>query len=184
MFQTLEHWDRELLIFLNQLGSERFDDFWIFVTQIESWIPFIALLIFLVLYFFKVKRGLLVILLTLICFGITFLCTDLVKHGIERLRPNNVESLKEFIRILQRPSSPSFFSGHASSSFAISTFVVLAMRKYNKWIYLAFLWPLVFSYSRIYVGVHYPFDIIIGALVGVVIAILCFTLSRKLFRIE
>jgi|GEM_PF-6971917 len=50
--------------------------------------------------------------------------------------------------------------------------MVLALRKYSKWTYLFFIWPFLFSYSRIYVGVHYPSDIIIGALVGLILAVI------------
>jgi undecaprenyl-diphosphatase len=180
MLQTLKEWDRELFVYLNSLGIERFDRFWIFVTQIESWIPLFVTFFFLIFYFYKFKKGLLALGFLLACFATTLLATDLTKEFVARLRPNNVEILGELIRILQKPTNYSFFSGHAATSFAITTFMVLAIKKFNKWILLAFVWPLIFVLSRIYVGVHYPSDLFIGALVGTSFAFLFWFICRKL----
>ncbi|PVW17017.1 phosphatase PAP2 family protein [Marixanthomonas spongiae] len=182
MLETLKQWDRELFIYLNSLGIERFDGFWIIVTQIETWIPLFLLFFILIFYYFKWKRGGTILFFLLLTFGITILCTGLVKDFVARLRPNNVEALSEVIRILQKPTNYSFFSGHASSSFSITTFVVLALKEKTKWIYFAYLWPLLFVTSRIFVGVHYPSDIFVGALVGTVFAILFYLLCKKTLR--
>lgn len=179
MLETLKAWDRELFIFLNNLGIEQYDGFWIFVTQIESWIPLFLLLIFLAFYFYGAKKGAIVFLFTLLTFGITFFLTDTTKEFVARLRPNNVEALSALIRTLQKPTTYSFFSGHASSSFAVTTFVVLAFRNFTKWIYLVYLWPLIFVLSRIYVGVHYPSDILVGAFVGTVLAFIGYWACQK-----
>jgi undecaprenyl-diphosphatase len=180
MLESLQEWDKEFFIFLNNLGTERYDSFWIFITQIESWIPLFILFIILVFYYYRGKKGLFVFLSVALTFYITLSFTEITKDCVTRLRPNNDESLSGLIRVLQDPSSYSFFSGHASTSFAITTFVVLALRKFNKWIYLAYLWPLLFVSSRIYVGVHYPSDILAGAFVGFLMAILCYRLSMRL----
>ena len=182
MLETLKHWDRDIFVFLNGLGIERFDGFWIFVTQISNWIPLFILFFLLILYYFPKRRGLIVVFFLLLTFLSTFALTMLVKDYVARLRPNNVEALSELIRILQTPSNYSFFSGHASSSFAITTFVVLALRKFTSWIYLAYLWPILFVLSRIFVGVHYPSDIFVGALVGTLIAFLCYKLCLKVLE--
>lgn len=179
MLETLKQWDRELFIFLNSFGIERFDAFWIFITQPESWIPLYILFFGLFLYYYRLRKGIKIIFFLLLTVGVTLYFTDFVKEYIARLRPNNVKSLAELIRILQTPNNYSFFSGHASSSFSITTFVVLALRNYTKWIYLSYIWPLVFVLSRIYVGVHYPSDIFVGALVGTGFAFLFYFLSLK-----
>ena len=136
MVEQLKNWDRELFVYLNSLGIEDYDAFWIFVTQIKHWIP------------------------------------NFTKAAVARLRPNNVTDLADVIRILQTPDNYSFFSGHASSSFVVTTFLVLTLREKYKWIYIMYLWPILFIMSRIYVGVHYPGDILVGAFVGTVIAFL------------
>ncbi len=179
MLETLKQWDNELFIFLNNLGVAHFDGFWVFVTQIESWTALIIFFILLIFYYYKGKKSLVVLGFLVLTFGVTMLFTGIVKEYVARLRPHNIENLSELIRILQKPSSYSFFSGHASSSFAITTFVVLVIRKHTKWIYLAFLWPLLFSMSRIYVGVHYPSDILVGTMVGISFAFLFYTLFLR-----
>jgi len=179
MLETFKQWDREIFIFLNSLDIGKFDAFWIFVTQIETWIPLFILFTFLILYYYRGRKGVTVVFFLLLSLGVTMVFTSVVKGYVARLRPNNVEALNELIRILQTPSSFSFFSGHASSNFSITTFVVLSLRQYSKWIYLSYLWPLVFVLSRIFVGVHYPSDIFVGALVGTSFAFLFHYLCQK-----
>ncbi|HLW31937.1 MAG TPA: phosphatase PAP2 family protein [Aequorivita sp.] len=182
MLETLKQWDRDIFVFLNGLGIERFDNFWLFVTQISNWIPLFVFFFFLIFYYYRGKKGLVVAFFLFLTFAITFVFTMMVKDCVARLRPNNVKALGELIRILQTPNSFSFFSGHASASFAITTFVVLVLRKFTSWIYFAFLWPIVFVLSRIFVGVHYPSDIFVGALVGALIAFLCYKLCMRVLE--
>ena len=179
MLDTLKHWDREIFIFLNSLGIGEFDRFWLFVTQIKSWIPLFFLFAILIFYYYRGRKGGTVVFFMLFTFGVTIVFTRVVKEYVARLRPNNVEALNDLIRVLQNPTNYSFFSGHASSSFAITTFVVLSLRKYTKWIYLSYLWPLIFVLSRIFVGVHYPSDIFVGALVGTAFGFLFHFLCQK-----
>lgn len=179
MLETLKHWDRDLFVYLNGLGIERFDSFWVFITQIENWTPLFILFFILIFYYYKGKKGAIVAFFLLLTFGITIFFTGLVKEYVARLRPNNVEELGKLIRILQKPTNYSFFSGHASSSFSVTTFVALALRKYTKWIYLAYVWPIMFVLSRVYVGVHYPSDLFVGALVGTTFAFIFYWICKK-----
>lgn len=182
MLEQIKVWDRELFVWLNGLGVAEYDTFWVFVTRIESWIPLFAFFFFLLIRFYGWKRGLIVIGFVILTFATTLSLTELTKELVGRLRPNNTEHLAGIIRILQEPHGFSFFSGHASSSFAITTFVFLSLRKMNKWIILAYIWPILFVLSRIYVGVHYPSDIIVGAMVGVFIAIVFYRLCGLLLK--
>ena len=182
MWESLKQWDVELLTYLNNLGSPNYDSLWIFITQIESWIVLFLLFTILIFYYYGWRKGIVVFLTILFTFGITLFFTDLTKENIERLRPNNVLELSKTLRILQHPKSYSFFSGHASSSFAITTLIVLVIRRFNKWIYLAILWPCLFVFSRIYVGVHFPSDILVGAMVGAVLAFLGYVFCKRILK--
>jgi undecaprenyl-diphosphatase len=179
MFELIKKWDQDLFIFLNNLGTEQYDVFWLYITKIETWIPLFIFLTLLIFHYYKIKKGILLFGFVLLTFAITLLITDSTKELVSRLRPNNVKVFSDLIRILQEPETYSFFSGHASSSFAITTFVVLALRKYSKWIYLVYVWPVIFTISRIYVGVHYPSDIAAGSLVGILMAYIFFELFKK-----
>lgn len=167
MFDDLREWDRQAFIYLNSLGIEEYDSFWSIITEISTWTP---LFIFIIVFFFiKFPRHQAINRVIVVVFLVVFimLLTMVVKEWVARLRPNNNEDINSLIRILKSPTDYSFFSGHASSSFAVSTIVFLFLRKQFKWIILLFIWPFIFSLSRIYVGVHYPVDIIVGALVGI-----------------
>lgn len=185
MLDALKEWDRELFIWFNSLGIENYDSFWLFVTQVETWFGFFIYFFILIFYFYGFKKGAIVILSLCVTAVLTIILTDLTKEYVARLRPNNVEALGELIRILQKPTNYSFFSGHASSSFAITTFVVLSLRKHHKLVYLFYIWPLLFVMSRLYVGVHYPSDIFVGAAVGTTIAFLIWWICKKVLeRVE
>ncbi|MGC1516603.1 MAG: phosphatase PAP2 family protein [Maribacter sp.] len=180
MLESILEWDREAFIYLNSLGIEQYDFFWSTVTKFPPWIPLFVL--FLALFFVKFpKRDALFIVTTLfvMVFFVATL-TDLTKEVVGRLRPNNNEQMNTLIRILRSPTGYSFFSGHASSSFSVTTFVVLFLRRHFKWVYLFYIWPLLFVMSRIYVGVHFPIDILVGALVGMGSAVLFYKLYQVL----
>ena len=169
MFETLEKWDRELFIYLNQLGSASFDTFWIFVTKIENWIFLYGIFLISIWKYFKKKEAILVSLFTVLTFLISYTLKFFTKSLIQRLRPNNLPELSETIRVLQFPIDFSFFSGHAAVSFAVTSFLVINLKKFTKSVYFFYTWPILFSYSRIYVGVHFPSDIVAGACLGMMI---------------
>lgn len=179
MWQTIQQWDRDLFVYLNSLGVEKYDRFWIVVTQTETWIPLYLLFAYLLFRFYSKKDALRVSFFLLLNLIVVLALMNITKHYVARLRPSNVEEWAELIRILQTPSNYSFFSGHSATSFAITTYMVLSLQKFSKWIYLSFLWPVLFALSRIYVGVHYPSDILVGTLVGIGMAFLFFMLCQK-----
>ncbi|MGA9590765.1 MAG: phosphatase PAP2 family protein [Salegentibacter sp.] len=179
MLEQIKQWDRELFVYLNSLGLESYDSFWIFITNPAHWIP--LYFIFFILYFtaFDWRKASFTGLFLMLAFFSTYILTNFVKNLALRLRPNNTPDLKDLIRVLQTPTNYSFFSGHAASSFVITTFVVLSLRHKYRWVYVFYLWPILFGWSRIYVGVHFPGDVFVGAVVGTSMAVIFYNIYQK-----
>lgn len=167
MLKRLLEWDRDTFIYLNSLGIEDYDAFWSVITRIITWVPLFALFLYLLFKSARNQREAFYRLGTVVLL-VLFIMTlmTLTKEWVARLRPNNEEAINTLIRILKHPTDYSFFSGHAASSFAITTWVYLVLRRKWPWLVLAYIWPILFSFSRIYVGVHYPIDLMVGALIG------------------
>jgi len=103
------------------------------------------------------------------------------KDYVQRLRPCNDPEINGIIRIVKSSQSYSFFSGHATNSMATTMFIFLFLRKYYKQAYLLFLFPLVFAYTRIYLGLHFPLDIITGYAFGGTFGYLFYRIFAKYF---
>ncbi|WP_394975030.1 phosphatase PAP2 family protein [uncultured Croceitalea sp.] len=179
MLEKLLKWDRETFVYLNSLGIEQYDSFWSTITAITTWIPLYLLFVFLFFYKSKFREGLKKTVTFIALAVFIILATDLTKNCVARLRPNNDIEINTLIRILKSPTDYSFFSGHAASSFSITLLIFLMLRRKYKWAGLFFIWPILFSTSRIYVGVHFPLDIIVGVLVGTFSGLLFYLLYQK-----
>lgn len=179
MLERILQWDRETLIYLNSLGIEEYDLFWSTLTNIYTWIPLFLFFFLLVFWKYPRKEAIYITLTIISLIAFILVATDLTKGFFERLRPNNNTEINSIIRVLKNPSSFSFFSGHAASSFSITTLMVLFLRKKIRWCWIFYVWPLLFALSRIYIGVHYPVDIIVGAIVGLLTAFAFFNLYKR-----
>lgn len=172
MLEKLKVFDTNLFVYLNSLGSETYDGFWLFITKQTNWIPFFLLLLYLILKKIGTRQTLFLLLFVAVLVAFTDQTTNLFKNGFQRLRPCNNPEINSFIRIVQVRKSFSFFSGHAANTMAVATFLYLILKRHFKYFGLLFLWPLVFAYSRIYLGLHYPIDIICGYLCGLILGFL------------
>ena len=170
--ETLLELDKNLFIFLNSLGSERFDGFWLFITKQFNWIPIFLIILYLVFKHLGWKHALLIILVMALLIALTDQTTNLFKNYFQRLRPVNNTDLDNVIHFVHKRSSFSFISGHASNSMAAAFFLYKVLKPYLKYMGFIFLWPLVFAYSRIYLGLHYPGDILAGYIWGILMALL------------
>ncbi len=159
--------DKQLLVFLNSLGSENFDGLWLIITKQLYWTPIFLYVFYLLQKKLGWKHLLLVIVFLALLIAFTDQVTNLVKNSVQRLRPCNDPEIKDTIRAVKPSSSFSYFSGHAANSIASTTFIVLILRKYYKYAFLFFLFPLIFAYSRIYLGLHFPGDILSGYIFGI-----------------
>lgn len=158
--------DKELLIYLNGLGSETFDGLWLFITKQTNWIPFFIFLLYLVYKKLGVKQTLIVLLFVAVLVAATDQITNIFKYEFQRLRPCSDPAINTIIRVVKSSETFSFFSGHAANTMAVAAFLFLLLKKQYRYFWLIFLWPLIFAYSRIYLGLHYPIDIMCGYLCG------------------
>ncbi len=175
-------YDKDLLVFINGMGSENWDGFWLAITNQLSWIPLYLLFFYLIFKALGWKKGLGLVLLMALMVTFSDQFTVFLKNYFERLRPNRDPSINEIIRILKNNSSFSFVSGHATTSSAVTLMMHLTLKKHYNYTILFFIWPIMFSYSRMYLGVHFPLDVTMGAILGLLMGYLFYVLSLKILH--
>jgi len=170
MLDRIKQIDTELLIFLNNLGNKSWDPIWVLITDKFTFLPLFILIIF---FLFKKNgtKGLLVILLfisVLILFTDQF--TNVVKDFTQRLRPCRLDDLEGLLREIDITCGKyGFFSAHAANSVSVTIFIINCVDESVKKVLkpVLIVWVMIFSYSRIYLGVHYPLDTIFGLSFGI-----------------
>jgi undecaprenyl-diphosphatase len=174
MLEKILALDTQLFIYLNSLGSETYDGLWLIITKQVNWIPFFLLLLYLIYKKIGIKQTGYLLLFVAFLVVATDQITNLFKYTFQRPRPCNNPEINTFIRVVQARTSFSFFSGHAANTMAVATFLYLIFKKQFKYLGFLFLWPLIFAYSRIYLGLHYPLDILSGYLCGLITGYLAY----------
>lgn len=173
MIETLNNLDTELFLYLNNLGTETFDGFWLFVTNKFSSIPIYLLALLLVYRHHGIKGAIIILLIVGLMIATTDQLSNLFKDGFQRARPCKVEGFQGIMRMIAlRCGKYGFFSAHAATSVAISVYLSkLLSQNYKITPYLLIVWCLLVSYSRVYLGVHYPGDILFGGFIGALVGI-------------
>lgn len=161
--------DQQLFYAINQLWASPWLDAWLPLTRnMFFWAP---LYIFLIAFFALNygRKGWVIIGLVLL----TFACTDLISSSIikplvGRLRPCNDEEVRQWVRLLVNcGGGKSFTSSHAANHFGVGIFLGLVLKPvFRPALLLFIIWAGTISLAQVYVGVHYPFDIVGGALLG------------------
>ena len=178
--------DTELFVYLNSLGIPLFDNFWILLSSKEANIFFYSTLLLYYSYSkslkFKFSELFYLLILIALMITVTDQTANLFKDSFQRLRPCYNEMIKDSLRLVKESCGGKygFFSAHASNSFTLAVFFgLLYKNKFKHLIYLSLLYASLISYSRIYLGVHFPLDIIFGATFGIIIGILTFKFYEK-----
>jgi len=179
MLEKIINFDKEAIVFLNNLGSETYDGLWLIITKQLNWTLFFLFIFYLLQKKIGWKKFGYYILFTAVLILICDQTVNLFKYGFERLRPVNDPEINSLLRIVKTSKSFSFFSGHATNSMAATVFMVMILRKYYNHSYLLFLFPLIFAYSRIYLGLHFPTDILTGYVFGATMGFVCYKLYNE-----
>lgn len=169
MIDIAKKWDEGLFLWLNSFHVDWLDPVVFQMTKTITWVPLYAFLIYKI-YKLDPKNSLWV-------FGgvaLTILISDQLTSGImkpffERLRPCHDERWEGIIHNFGRCGGLyGFVSSHAANTFGLAVFINLKLKRKLPYIQWIFLYAFVVSYTRIYLGVHYPFDVILGAVIGAV----------------
>lgn len=177
MLQTLDELDERLFLYLNNLHTEWLDVLMYWITNKYTWFPLYFLLIVVVVYKYR-TRGLLMCLGMLLAVGISdHITSGWMKPFFERLRPCQAPDIQNVVHVVAGCGGRyGFASSHASTTFGLATTVWLMLRTWRAGFAWMFAWSATVAYSRIYVGVHYPLDVLAGAVVGVVVGWLIYQL--------
>ena len=185
MIDFLTNLDSQLFLFLNGLHSEFWDSIMSWVSGKEEWIPLYLVLLGWLIFRFK-WRILYLIPFIVLLIVLSDQISVLIKNTVQRFRPTHDPEIGNLVNTLNnyRGGKYGFVSSHAANSFALAIFTSLILK--NRWFTVfIFFWAALVSYSRMYLGVHYPGDILFGALLGIALGMFTFWLwnmsNEKIF---
>lgn len=189
LLDKLDHIDRTLFLFLNGTGPQWMDQWMWYTSKMLFWSP-VYLILLWALYQKLQRRHFWIALggLAVLLFITDFVVVHSIKNVVMRPRPGYNPALDGLIHFVKDGNGNfykggrfGFFSNHASNYAGVITYFILLMRPMQKWIYvLLVLWLLMIVYSRIYLGVHYPGDILAGIIFGTSVAYLIYRIYLKL----
>ncbi len=185
MMDRMIEFDYKITLWLNEVGTPFWDKIWVFITDKYSSIP----LYFILLYFLikKYKRSVWIFLLIISCkIAATDQTSNLVKNIFARLRPCQHPEFQDQLRAIIEyscPNSYGFFSAHAANSAAIAVFFILSLNLKGMPRILLIVWSIMHGCSRIYLGVHYLSDVLVGFVVGGIYGFIFYTLANYIYRV-
>ena len=192
MLEEILRIDTELFLYLNNLGTSSFDSFWMFLSsKASNIIVYIAFLEFFLRrkgfksYKIKTLDIIYVVSIVLVMILISDQSANIFKDSFQRLRPCHDELIKDSVRLVKEGcgGKHGFFSAHASNSFSLAVFFGLLFKDFSKYpIYFTLIFASLISYSRVYLGVHYPLDIIFGALFGVINGLVIYSIHERILK--
>ena len=184
ILDQLLQWDKQAFLVVNRNGSSPvLDTVLPFLRESNLWIPFYLFMILFTTMNFKRKGWWWVLAFILTAALADIISSQLIKETILRPRPcRDPAFMAEVIfRANYCPKSSSFTSSHATSHFALSMFIWQTLKRINRWWGMIFLWAFAICYTQVYVGVHYPGDVIGGGLLGCGIgAFMAYMYSRQI----
>ena len=174
-FQNILDFDTELFLYLNSFHNHFWDTIMLMITRKETWVPLYLIIIWFFIKNYQSKSVLILLFLIL-----TVVASDqisvLIKESVQRLRPVHEPAIADMVHnVFRKGGLHGFVSSHATNMFAIFVFTSRIFKNRN-YFFLMLFWAVVISYSRIYAGVHYPLDVIGGALLGWLVGVIMYKL--------
>lgn len=181
MIEFLNNLDTEIFLAINGAHSPFFDSFMMMFTGRFIWVPMYAMVLLILFKGCRWQAATVYLLALVAAICLTDqTCASVIRPAVERMRPSNIENtLSDFTYIVDgyRGGSYGFPSCHAANSFALATFVALFVKRKGFTLFILG-WALLNSYSRLYLGVHYPGDLFVGAIVGSLFGLACYHAAR------
>jgi undecaprenyl-diphosphatase len=182
--EQLLQWDDSLFFLLNGSDSIFWDRFFMLVTKTATWIPAMLVLLFVVIRNNKSRTAAIVVIALVLTVVLSDRITSgLIKPWIMRMRPSHNPDIMYLVDTVDnyRGGLYGFCSSHAANTFGAALFLSRTVRS-SLFTFVLFLWAVLCSYSRIYLGVHYPGDILCGAVCGMVIALVTYGICSLFTR--
>ena len=184
MLETLVNFDQGFFSLINGLNNPFMDTVMWWIADRFAWIPFYLLLIFYLYRTFG-KQSLYMVLFAALLITLSDQGSVMIKNLVQRERPCHNELMAYTVHIVNNKCGGQFgfVSSHAANSMALFTYILLLARNNNKKItWITGIYVLLIGYCRVYLGVHYPFDILGGWIVGIVAAIITYVIYRLIFH--
>jgi undecaprenyl-diphosphatase len=184
MLDFLLQLDRDIFLFLNGLNHPWLDPVMYYISYKFTWIPLYAFLLYLIARQYGWKTLILLVLIVLLI-TMSDQISGFFKEATQRFRPSRDESLEGMVHLVKdkRGGRFGFVSSHAANSFALAVFVVHLLKYHVKYIPpVMIIWATLNAYSRIYLGVHYPGDVIGGTILGIICGLIIIQLWKWINR--
>ena len=177
--------DSDLFLFLNGLHVDWLDRIMVIITEMWAWIPLYLLLIYWTVKQYGKRCGWVFLAVGIVVLFSDQLASHVCKPLVHRLRPCYNDDFQDLIYLPNGLAGGKygFVSSHAANTFAVATFLTAALKRYRPWAAIVlFLWALLSSYSRIYIGYHYPGDILCGAILGALVGMVVWEVFQWTFQ--
>ena len=190
--ENLSRIDSDLFLFLNGLHTDWMDKVMVLITDMWVWLPIYLLLIYWTVKQYGKRFWWIILALALVVLFTDQLASHVCKPVFQRLRPCYNPDFQSLIQLPKGMAGGryGFVSSHAANTFGVAVFLTPALKKTLPWTAIVlFFWAILSSYSRVYIGYHYPGDIFCGALLGALVGLILWkvcqhVVGRKVWKSE